>query len=83
MTTWDDIFDAGGDKRRYLLRTVSAEPDALVYKDLADGNVFWDTNRTIIIEGTTYYYCYRFQAGLTAKKNYYEEYLRQDIQGLA
>lgn len=82
MTTWDDIFDAGGDRRRYLLRTVSAEPDALVYKDLTNGNVFWDSNRTTTIEGVTYYYCYRFDSSLTAKKNFYEEYLRQDIQGL-
>ena len=83
MTTWTDIFDAGGDGRRYLLRTVCSSADSLVYKDLDNGNVFWDSNRTINIEGTTYYYCYRFDSSLTGKKNFYEEYLRQDIQGLA
>lgn len=83
MTTWTDIFDAGGDGRRYLLRTVCSSADSLTYKDLDNGNVFWDSNRTITVEGTTYYYCYRFDSSLTGKKNFYEEYLRQDIQGLA
>lgn len=83
MSTWTDIFDAGGDGRRYLLRTVCSSADSLVYKDLTNGNVFWDSNRTITVEGTTYYYCYRFDSSLTGKKNFYEEYLRQDIQGLS
>lgn len=83
MTTWTDIFGAEGSGRKYLLRTVCSSADSMVFKDLENGNVFWDSNRSINIEGTTYYYCYRFDASLTGKKNFYEEFLRQDVQNLS
>ena len=83
MTTWDDIFDAGGDGRQYLLRTVSGNAEDPVYVDLSAGNVFWDgTYYTRDSDQATIYNCFQFTP--LGQKTFAPSYVpRQDIQGLS
>ena len=82
MTTWDDIFTAGGSGRQYLLRTVSGNAEEPIYVDLSVGNVFWDgTYYTRDTDQATMYNCFQFTP--LGQKYFAPSYVpRQDIQGL-
>lgn len=83
MTTWTDIFSAGGSGRQYLLRTVSGNADEPIYVDLSAGNVFWDgTYYTRDTDQATIYNCFQFTP--LGQKMFAPNYVpRQDIQGLS
>ena len=83
MTTWDDIFDAGGGGRQYLLRTVCGNAEEPIYVELNVGNVFWDgTYYTRDTDQATMYNCFQFTP--LGQKYFAPTYVpRQDIQGLS
>lgn len=83
MTTWTDIFDAGGSDRQFLLRTVSGNAEEPVYVNLSVGNVFWDgTYYTRDTDQATIYNCFQFTP--SGQKTFAPSYVpRQDIQGLS
>ena len=83
MTTWTDIFSAGGSGRQYLLRTVCGNAEEPIYVDLNAGNVFWDgTYYTRDSDQATMYNCFQFTP--LGQKQFAPTYVpRQDIQGLS
>lgn len=90
MTTWTDIFSAGGDKRQYLLRTVCSDADTPTYVNLNDNQVFWDSGSVYYdynnVDPNTgdphlYYQCYQFN-GTRFYTNVPMYVPRQDITGI-
>ena len=83
MTTWTDIFSAGGSDRQYLLRTVCGNAEEPIYVELNAGNVFWDGTYYIRdSDQATMYNCFQFTP--LGQKQFAPTYVpRQDIQGLS
>lgn len=65
MTTWTDIFSAGGSGRQYLLRTIcSNEAEVPTYITINADQYFWAYPYKDIVHNndgtdTTYYYCFK------------------------
>lgn len=65
MTTWTDIFSAGGSGRQYLLRTIcSDQAETPTYVSINQDQYFWAYPYKDIVHNddgtdTTYYYCFK------------------------
>lgn len=65
MTTWTDIFSAGGSGRQYLLRTIcSDQAETPTYVTINQDQYFWAYPYKDIVHNedgtdTTYYYCFK------------------------
>ena len=76
MTTWTDIFSAGGDGRQYLLRTIcSDQAETPTYVSINTDQYFWAyPYKDVVHNGdgtdTTYYYCFKTS---NPKKDYVPE----------